>query len=59
MFQRLLDTESLTGGEWAVVLALSVVTPALVWVDKAIQLHRQSKESAEPGNLPATPAASA
>jgi hypothetical protein len=25
------------------VLGASLVTPALVWVDKAIQLHRQSE----------------
>jgi Ca2+-transporting ATPase len=43
MLQRLLDTESLTGAEWAIVLGASLVTPALVWVDKTIQLHRQSK----------------
>jgi Ca2+-transporting ATPase len=41
MFQRLLKTESLTGGQWLVVLALSLVMPAVVGVDKAIQLHRQ------------------
>jgi Ca2+-transporting ATPase len=41
MLQRLLDTESLTGGQWAIVLSLSLITPALVWADKAIQLHRQ------------------
>ena len=43
MLQRLLDTESLTGGQWVVVIALSLVAPALVWADKAIQLRRQQK----------------
>ena len=43
MFQRLLDTVALSGGQWLVVIGLSVVTPTLVAIDKAIQLHRQSK----------------
>jgi P-type Ca2+ transporter type 2C len=42
MLQRLLDTESLTGGQWAIVLGLSLIAPALVWADKAIQLRRLS-----------------
>ena len=41
MFQRLLDTTSLTGGEWGTVLGLSLIAPAIVAVDKAIQLRRQ------------------
>jgi P-type Ca2+ transporter type 2C len=44
MLQRLLDTESLTGGQWAVVLGISLIAPALVWADKAIQTRRQSKD---------------
>ena len=43
MLQRLLDTESMTGGQWVVVIALSLVAPALVGIDKAIQLARQNK----------------
>jgi len=43
MFQRLLDTESLSGAQWAVVLGLSLIAPVLVWVDKEIQLRRQKK----------------
>ena len=43
MLQRLLDTESLSGPQWALVLGLSLITPALVWIDKTVQLHRQSK----------------
>jgi P-type Ca2+ transporter type 2C len=43
MLQRLLDTESLTGGQWVVVIGLSLVAPAFVGIDKAIQLARQNK----------------
>jgi P-type Ca2+ transporter type 2C len=42
MLQRLLDTVSLTGGQWALVLALSLVAPAFTAIDKAIQLRRQT-----------------
>lgn len=42
MFQRLLDTVSLTGGQWAWVLGLSLITPGLLWIDKMIQLRRQN-----------------
>ena len=45
MLQRLLDTESLTGGYWLVVIALSLVAPALVGIDKAVQLHRQRQDT--------------
>ena len=45
MFQRLVDPVALWGGLWLVVMGLSVVTPALVAIDKAIQLHRQVKAS--------------
>ena len=47
MLQRLLDTTSLTGREWIIVLALSLLAPALVAVDKAVQLRRQSKAPIE------------
>jgi P-type Ca2+ transporter type 2C len=40
MFQRLLDTTSLSGREWVVVLALSLIAPAVVAVDKVIQFRR-------------------
>jgi Ca2+-transporting ATPase len=43
MLQRLLDTVSLSGRQWVVVLALSLLAPAVVAVDKAIQLSRQRK----------------
>ncbi len=45
MLQRLLDTVSLTAHEWIVVLALSVVTPLLVGIDKSIQLRRQKVQA--------------
>ena len=43
MLQRLLDTESITGGQWVVVIALSLVAPALVGIDKAIQLLARTR----------------
>jgi Ca2+-transporting ATPase len=43
MLQRLLDTESLTGGQWLVVIGMSLVMPAIVGIDKAVQLARQNK----------------
>ena len=49
MLQRLLLTESLTGGQWGVVIGLSLVAPAVVAVDKALQLRRQSAETATSG----------
>jgi Ca2+-transporting ATPase len=41
MLQRLLDTRSLTGGQWLVVLALSLVAPTVIGVDKVIGLRRR------------------
>src|SRR5215471_14587627 len=46
MLQRLLDTTSLTGGQWGTVLGLSLIAPAIVGVDKAIQLRRQRSAGA-------------
>ena len=40
MLQRLLDTTSLSGGQWGTVLRLSLIAPAVVGVDKAMQLRR-------------------
>ncbi len=40
MLQRLLDTVSLTGGQWLVVIGLSLLTPTFVGIDKAIHLRR-------------------
>jgi Ca2+-transporting ATPase len=60
MLQRLLDTESLSGRQWLVVLALSLIAPAVVGVDKAIQLRRQRQaqpaESVQPKAEPAVQA---
>jgi hypothetical protein len=43
MLQRLLDTVSLTDGQWLTVIGLSIVAPAAVGIDKAIQLFRQNE----------------
>ncbi len=60
MLQRLLGTTSLTGGQWGVVLALSLVTPVAVGVDKTIQLRHQHKAPASVGEqMRARPAAQA
>ena len=48
MLQRLLDTTSLTGRQWLVVLGLSLIAPAVVAVDKAIQLSRHAKARTGP-----------
>jgi Ca2+-transporting ATPase len=45
--QRLLDTTSLSGGQWGVVLALSLPAPAVVAADKFIQLWRQHQAQPE------------
>lgn len=45
MFQRLLGTLSLSGGQWLVVLALSLLSPLFVAVDKWLGLRR----AANPG----------
>jgi Ca2+-transporting ATPase len=41
VLQQLLDTTSLSGGQWGTVLLLSLIAPAVVGVDKAMQLRRQ------------------
>jgi Ca2+-transporting ATPase len=41
MFQRLLDTTSLSRGEWEVVLALSLLAPTVGAADKLIRIRRQ------------------
>ena len=40
MLQRLLDTVSLSGGQWLVAIGLSLITPAFVGVDRAVQIRR-------------------
>ncbi len=46
MLQRLLDTMSLTGGQWLAVIGLSLIAPVAVAIDKSIQLSRQPKPAA-------------
>jgi Ca2+-transporting ATPase len=46
MLQRLLDTESLSGGQWGIVLALSLLAPAIVGADMVVQRRRQNKRRA-------------
>ena len=58
MLQRLLDTTSLSGREWVVVLALSLLAPAVVAVDKVIQLRRQNKPIEDSAELKASVQAS-
>jgi P-type Ca2+ transporter type 2C len=43
MLQSLLDTVQLTGAQWALVLALSLVAPAFTAIDKSIQLRRLNR----------------
>jgi Ca2+-transporting ATPase len=47
MLQRLLDTTSLSGRQWVVVLALSLIAPAVVAVDKLLQLRSQNRALAK------------
>jgi Ca2+-transporting ATPase len=53
MLQRLLDTTSLSGRQWIVVLALSLLAPAVVAADKLITLSRQRKAASLTGAGPA------
>ena len=47
MLQRLLDTVSLTGAQWALVIGLSLIAPPFVAIDKAIQIRRLDREQRE------------
>jgi Ca2+-transporting ATPase len=47
VLQRLLDTTSLTGDQWLVVVGLSLIAPAVVAIDKFVQLARQRRTSKE------------
>ena len=49
VLQRLLDTTSLTGDQWLVVLGLSLIAPAVVAIDKYVQLSRQRRPSTAAG----------
>jgi Ca2+-transporting ATPase len=40
MLQRVLQTATLTGAQWALCIGLSALAPALVWVDKTLQNRR-------------------
>src|SRR5262252_5124085 len=51
MLQRLLDTTSLSGRQWVVVLALSLIAPAVVAVDKFLQLRQQNKALEAQGGM--------
>jgi P-type Ca2+ transporter type 2C len=42
MFQRLLGSMSLTGGQWVVVIGLSLLSPLFVTIDKAISSRSRS-----------------
>ncbi|MFC7272835.1 cation-translocating P-type ATPase [Paractinoplanes rhizophilus] len=48
MLQRLLDTTSLSGGQWVVVIGLSLIAPAVVAADKFLQIRRQPRAVLEP-----------
>ena len=51
---------SFSGRQWVVVLALSLIAPAVVGVDKAIELSRQRKTHTREGReLIAEPAVQA
>ena len=52
MLQRLLDTTSLSGRQWVIVLALSLIAPAIVATDKIIQLRAQRKTQATQNTEP-------
>ena len=43
MLQRPLDTVALTGAQWLLVIALSLIAPAFVAIDKTIQLRGQPR----------------
>jgi Ca2+-transporting ATPase len=43
MLQRLLDTESLNGRQWVIVLGLSLLGPGFVAIDKAVTMSRQHR----------------
>jgi len=47
ILQRLLDTVSLSGSQWLVVIALSLLSPLVIGVDKAIRIRRLRLEQRE------------
>ncbi|MGY1663779.1 cation transporting ATPase C-terminal domain-containing protein [Geodermatophilus sp. SYSU D00705] len=54
MLERLLDTTSLTGGQWLTVIGLSLIAPSVVAVDKAVQLRRQRTAGRRAGAVDTT-----
>ena len=47
-FNRWLDTFPLNGGQWVVVLALALVMPIVVELDKAFHRWREAKDPSSP-----------
>jgi Ca2+-transporting ATPase len=47
LLQRLLDTVSLTGAQWVLVIGLSLVSPIFVAIDKVLQIRRLDREQRE------------
>src|SRR4051794_19386757 len=47
MLQRLLDTVSLTGAQWALVIGLSLVAPAFNAIDKGLHLRRLKRSTGD------------
>jgi len=45
--QRILDTVSLTGAQWLLVIGLSLISPLFVAIDKIIQVRRLDREQRE------------
>jgi Ca2+-transporting ATPase len=47
VLQRILDTVSLTGAQWALVAGMSLISPLFVAVDKIVQIRRLDREQLE------------
>jgi Ca2+-transporting ATPase len=47
VLQRMLDTVSLTGAQWVLVIGLSLVSPLFVAIDKILQIRRLDREQQE------------
>jgi hypothetical protein len=47
ILQRALDTVSLTGAQWALVIGLSLVSPLFVAIDKILHMRRLDREQQE------------
>jgi Ca2+-transporting ATPase len=59
MLQRVLDTVSLTGRQWGVVMLLSLVSPTIVFVDKLLQNRRMNRTATATATAPAPAATTA